>query len=235
MLTPEPKVVQRRGRCAVLCAIAVSVLTPEPKVVQPAHSPVRAAPVARFQCSPLSRRSCNHGSSGGGAGATVVSVLTPEPKVVQPHGAHGCRCGAMEVSVLTPEPKVVQHNGFAGWDFYIPVSVLTPEPKVVQPVRLRVRCGVDVVTFQCSPLSRRSCNPAALAPRFRLARSFQCSPLSRRSCNADGNMASKMASRVSVLTPEPKVVQQYAAFLFFSLYWVSVLTPEPKVVQPCGS
>ena len=65
---------------------------------------------------------------------------------------------------------------------------------------------------------------------------FQCSPLSRRSCNIAIEIRSNRMSDVSVLTPEPKVVQLLITSVApVARYTVSVLTPEPKVVQPVSA
>ena len=63
---------------------------------------------------------------------------------------------------------------------------------------------------------------------------FQYSPLSRRSCNVRFQQGNQVTHDVSVLTPEPKVVQHTsdAHASLVSAEEVSVLTPEPKVVQP---
>ena len=86
------------------------------------------------------------------------------------------------------------------------VSVLTPEPKVVQP-EIGDELGLALTVFQYSPLSRRSCNDKRTITAIWRDEQFQYSPLSRRSCNVAHRCVCLGPAYVSVLTPEPKVVQ----------------------------
>ncbi len=91
-----------------------------------------------------------------------------------------------------------------------PVSGIRPVSPTALPHFSRWRATVDDLGFQCSPLSRRSCN--RIAGRRRWCRRL-----------------------ISVLTPEPKVVQSdVGGQERFPARCISVLTPEPKVVQYCS-